>query len=126
MSALLKCLFAALMVLALAAGPARPGQLLEAFGLPLMDGMTLDPGQSLLFDSPEGRVIEAVAHGPLSIPALTAFYRETLPMLGWQEQLSDNNEDSAALHFSRAGEKLEMRFNRLADGTRLRLTLAPE
>jgi hypothetical protein len=51
--------------------------------LPLMEGLEADPNATLVFDKPEGRIVEAAATGAVSPEAVIAFYAATLPQLGW-------------------------------------------
>ena len=53
--------------------------------LPLMPGLTAVKEESLTFDKPAGRIVEAVARGAVSAEAVRAFYRETVPQLGWHQ-----------------------------------------
>jgi hypothetical protein len=52
--------------------------------MPLMDGLTELTDQTVVFDKPEGRIVESVAliDGQASDSVLK-FYGETLPQLGW-------------------------------------------
>ncbi len=85
--------------------------------LPLMAGLSEDTGSALMFDKPDGRIVEAYASGPVSRQAVTDFYRATLPQLGWRHQ--DN------LEFTREGEILRIAFTE-HDGTAVvRFTLSP-
>ena len=52
-------------------------------GLPLVTGLVLMPGRHIIFDTPEGRIIEAFADGKISPANILAFYKDTLPQLGW-------------------------------------------
>ena len=52
-------------------------------GLPLVTGLVLMPGRHIIFDTPEGRIIEAFADGRISPTNILAFYKDTLPQLGW-------------------------------------------
>lgn len=52
--------------------------------LPLMDGLIENGGAGLVFDKPEGRIVEAYATGEVNASAVRAFYAETLAQLGWQ------------------------------------------
>jgi len=52
--------------------------------LPLMQGLVPVPGSSLVFDKPEGRIVEAQATGNLARAAVARFYAQTLPQLGWK------------------------------------------
>jgi hypothetical protein len=59
--------------------------------LPLMPGMTEIEGEGVVFDQPEGRVVQVTAHAPTgSGGAVAAFYEQTLPQLGWQKEAQTN------------------------------------
>src|SRR6516225_1961715 len=51
--------------------------------VPLMPGLAPVPGSSLVFDKPEGRIVEAQASGKVTRAAARAFYGASLPQLGW-------------------------------------------
>jgi hypothetical protein len=70
--------------------------------LPLMPGLSALAGQSVVFDAPGGRVVEAWAEGAVSAAAVRAFYGSTLPQLGWTE--------AAPNLFRREGETLRLEF----------------
>lgn len=53
--------------------------------LPLMPGLEAMRGTGVRFDTPQGRIVEAYATGPVTRGAIEAFYAETLPQLGWRE-----------------------------------------
>ena len=53
--------------------------------LPLMDGLNESEGETLVFDSSSGRIVEALSTGEVSRQQVMSFYSETLPQLGWQE-----------------------------------------
>lgn len=52
-------------------------------GLPLATGLVLMPGRHIVFDTLEGRIIEAFANGKISPTDILVFYKDTLPQLGW-------------------------------------------
>ena len=52
--------------------------------LPLMDGLVEDHAAGLVFDKPEGRIVEAYASGAAAASEVQAFYTATLGQLGWQ------------------------------------------
>ena len=52
--------------------------------LPLMGGLIEDGDAGLVFDKPEGRIVEAYATGEVTASAVRAFYTATLAQLGWQ------------------------------------------
>jgi hypothetical protein len=70
--------------------------------LPLMPGLTEDVNAGVNFDSPAGRIAEAVAIGDVSERQVLDFYSAALPQLGWRR-------DGVA-EFSREREILKMEF----------------
>lgn len=70
--------------------------------LPLMPGLAAMAGQSVVFDAPGGRVVEAWAEGAVSPAAVLTFYGSTLPQLGWTASAPDL--------FRREGETLRVEF----------------
>src|SRR5580658_1155962 len=57
--------------------------------VPLMPGLVTVAGKSLAFDKPEGRIVEAEAHGPVTRAKARDFYDTTLPQLGWNADGAD-------------------------------------
>jgi hypothetical protein len=53
--------------------------------LPLMPGLAAE-ADALVFDKPDGRIVQATAHGGLERRAVLDFYDSTLPQLGWRRQ----------------------------------------
>jgi hypothetical protein len=51
--------------------------------LPLMPGLTAVANSGVVFDKPQGRIVEASARGKVTRDAVRRFYGETLPGLGW-------------------------------------------
>lgn len=75
--------FAVLLMLSFASG----AQAAEAF-LPGLEDMPLMPGlaadEPLVFDTPEGRIVEVrAASATAALPRVKAYYRTVLPQLGW-------------------------------------------
>lgn len=52
--------------------------------VPLMTGLTEVAEARVEFDTPAGRIVQALATGGASKAEVPAFYTETLPQLGWQ------------------------------------------
>ena len=52
--------------------------------LPLMPGLAAVADQSLVFDKPDGRIVQAVATGRVRAAAVRSFYADTAPQLGWK------------------------------------------
>lgn len=85
--------------------------------LPLMDGLAEDRAAALVFDKPDGRLVDAYAFGPITPEAVAAFYRETLPQLGWRAV--------GPLVFEREGEELSIKTEPSAGGVLVRFHLMP-
>ena len=51
--------------------------------LPLMPGLQEQIDLTLVFDSAEGRYVEAYAEGDVTALAISQFYQQSLPQLGW-------------------------------------------
>ncbi len=90
--------------------------------LPLMPGLDAMRDAGVWFDTPQGRIVQAYATGPVTRGAIEAFYAETLPQLGWREV--------AAGVWSRDGEALRLEIV-APPGTRgqapiVRFALSPE
>lgn len=66
--------------------------------IPLMPTLTEDPDAALVFDSPDGRIVEAAAAGAADITDIRTYYSTVLPQLGWTDH--DNGR------FIRSGEQL--------------------
>lgn len=52
--------------------------------VPVMTGLHVVPGAGHVFDTPAGRLVESHARGAATREQVRAFYRETLPALGWR------------------------------------------
>lgn len=86
--------------------------------LPLMAGLTEDSGTGLVFDKPEGRIVEAYATGPVSRAQVRTFYAETLSQLGWRP--------AGEGAYTREGEILRIGISG-GDGTvTVRFSLSPQ
>lgn len=71
-------------LLAGAVSAEEPRYLSEIQDLPLMPGLVEVVGAGLVFDKPNGRIVETYARGNVEAAAVTSFYRSTLPQLGWR------------------------------------------
>ena len=72
--------------------------------LPLMPGLVSVPASAVVFDKPEGRIVESTAHGDVTRYAVTRFYAQTLPQLGW------HHVAGTAAAWTRARERLKLDF----------------
>ncbi|GAB4372487.1 MAG: hypothetical protein Kow00114_33950 [Kiloniellaceae bacterium] len=86
--------------------------------LPLMPGLEALPDSSVVFDKPGGRIVEAFAQGSVSPQAVTAFYDETLPQLGWRRE--------APGAYLREGERLRLAFSQDAGRVTVQFRLLPQ
>lgn len=86
--------------------------------LPLMTGLTEDPDAAIIYDKPEGRIVEAIAYGNVASDDVAAFYRTTLEQLGWQAS-------DAGLSFSREGEVLTIKVEEQNGVAVVSFSLAP-
>ena len=87
---------------------ARDAYLSLAPDIPLAPGLSEFVGGQVVFDKPQGRIVRIEAERLETQGAgngVPAFYRETLPNLGWQLSAADNSADNV-LTFQRGGETL--------------------
>lgn len=86
--------------------------------LPLMPGLREVVEEGMVFDKPEGRIVEAVAVGAIHRTAVAAFYDAALPQLGWDQ--------TATATFARSGEVLRYRLEVVDGETAVRVSIAPD
>jgi hypothetical protein len=120
-----RLLFAALIAALTLAGPATPGSraqaqdyIAEVEDLPLMPGLAEVEGAGVVFDKPDGRIVEAYAQGWVTREAVLAFYRQALPQLGWRA--------AGGAVFRREGEALSLDFLDGGGALVVRFTLVPQ
>ena len=89
--------------------------------VPLMPGLTEDKAQGVVFDTPDGRIVESVAHGNVAVDRVKQFYAAVLPQLGWQS-LNDMAGDMA---YGREGEVLAMTVRPVQGGVIVRYAVSP-
>ena len=89
----------------------------EVEDLPLMPGLAEVEGAGVVFDKPDGRIVEAYAQGEIAREAVLAFYRKTLPQLGWRAV--------GATTFRREDETLSLDFLDGGGALIVRFTLVP-
>jgi hypothetical protein len=88
--------------------------------VPAMPGLDPVDAEPLVFDKPDGRIVQAVLSGMVPRGAVLAFYDQTLPQLGWRR--------AAERSFVREGEGLRLDFvatGASSDKTTVRFTLTP-
>jgi hypothetical protein len=84
--------------------------------LPLPPSFIEDMGAALSFETGSARIVEGVAHGPAGTD-ISAFYRDSLPMLGWQAL--------GPRRYSREGEVLTLTPQRQGGQQILAIRLEP-
>ncbi len=90
-----------------------PAQYLSAApDIPLAEGLQELTDGTLVFDKPQGRILQMTAAQAAGASAQTArqFYRASLPNLGWAMRKS-KPQDSNILTFTRKGETLQLTFS---------------
>jgi hypothetical protein len=90
--------------------------------VPLMPGLAADDTSSVIFDKPQGRIVEAAARGAVTRHAVMAFYEESLPQLGWRRTAP---KSAATKSFERDGERLSLDFDGRDGNLQVAFTLAP-
>ncbi len=110
----------ALLLLPLAlAAPARAAEFVAGTeDVPLMPGLAPVGDAPLVFDKPEGRIVEAQARGKLARAGVRDFYGATLPQLGWRA--------SGANAWRREGEVLRLDFRGHDGDLTVGFTLSPQ
>jgi hypothetical protein len=85
--------------------------------VPVMPGLNPVADSALVFDKPQGRIVEAQFQGKLKREQIAAFYAETLPQLGWQAAGADS--------WQREGEILHLEFGRTEGDVTVGFSLSP-
>ena len=76
--------FAALLMPILACAE-EPGYVGGFEALPLTAGLVEITGAGVIFDTPDGRIVERYASGTVAAATVADFYAMTLPALGWHQ-----------------------------------------
>ena len=71
-----------------------------------------------MFDTPQGRIVEAYAKGNTTRKAVLEFYDQTLPQLGWKA--------AGIALYRREGEALRLELYQEKDWLTVRFYLAPD
>lgn len=100
----------ALLMVGLMARPAAAQYLSAAPDIPLAAGLQELSDGGLVFDKPQGRIVQiaALPDGSVAPRAIVDFYRASLPNLGWQSVAQDST--AQRLTFTRKGEILRLTF----------------
>jgi len=62
---------------------AQPGFVAGTEDIPLMPGLRNQESTLVVFDKPQGRIVEVEARGKVTRAAVEKFYAASLPGLGW-------------------------------------------
>lgn len=81
--------------------------------VPLMQGLMAVPDRSVVFDKPNGRIVESYAAGAVRRADVVRFYDETLPQLGWSGRARTYRRDREVLRLGFEGQDgaLVVRFS---------------
>ena len=90
--------------------------------LPIPDGMTEMADESVVFDSPSGKIVTAAAEGKTTVAAVRAYYRTALPPLGWARRSGDG---AGGDRFVRDGQTLTLDYVADGDKVTVRVRLLP-
>jgi len=96
--------------------------------VPLMAGLREVPDSAVVFDKPEGRIVEVQAVGPLEVAAVASFYRQALPQFGWNPDPTAKESSTRRLirlTFVRDNERLTLEVERTEGKTAASFALAP-
>jgi hypothetical protein len=86
-----------------------PGFLAGTEDIPLMPGLRNEPNTLVVFDKPQGRIVEAEARGKVTRAAVEAFYTASLPELGWTPGADGWRRDGEELRFEFKGRDGDLR-----------------
>jgi hypothetical protein len=86
--------------------------------LPLMPGLKPVPNSGIVFDKPEGRIVEARASGATTRAKVEEFYAVSLPALGWTSVSRDQ--------WQRDSERLKLDFADSSGKLAVGFTLSPQ
>jgi len=79
--------------------------MLSDLAIPLMEGLVENKEEALLFDSPQGRIINAVASGAIEDKKIYEYYTAVLPSLGWIVEMRKKCDENAELCLSAIRDK---------------------
>ncbi len=85
--------------------------------IPLMPGLRNQPNTLVVFDKPQGRIVEVEARGRVTRAAAEKFYAASLPPLGW---IADGTH-----RWSREGEGLALEIKGRDGDLRVGFSLSP-
>ncbi len=86
--------------------------------LPVMSGLVEDTSARVVFDKPQGRIVQITASGDVAPSEVRRFYGEVLPQLGWTR--------TGAGIYRREGEVLRLRLRPGGGRVTVRFSLSPD
>jgi hypothetical protein len=95
----------------------KPGFIAGTEDVPLMPGLANDLGTLVVFDKPQGRIVEVEAKGKVTRAAVEQFYAAALPELGWAAD--------GPRSWQREGEGLRYDFKGSDGNLRVGFSLSP-
>lgn len=103
---MMKRLFIAIVSLLFMSLPLKAAGFIEGLeDVPVLEGMTQIPSDSISFGNEESRLVEAVlTSNKVGFKKVEKFYQDTLPQMGWTYQGKRDN----TLIFEREGEVIEI------------------
>jgi len=106
---------------------AQEGGMLKDLAIPLMEGLEENNDGAMLFDSPEGRIINAEAGGIISGSDIYNYYRVVLPSLGWNVESPATCEENVSfcIRAIRDEESLQLNIMVAGKGSSVTYALAP-
>lgn len=91
-------------------------------GVPLMPGLAEAPDLTVIFDKPQGRIIDATAFGNVGLAEAYAYYRSALAETGWAPLLRKVVDGILVV---RGEEVLHVRLRREGPGIAVHFSLSP-
>jgi len=91
--------------------------------IPVAPGLQEVEDAALVYDKPDGRIIEQEARGKARLEDILDFYKETLPQLGWVQV---KGGEFGYQYYYRNDEELKLRLKGDQNEAMLRLTLTPK
>jgi hypothetical protein len=105
---------AGLVLAGASADSAEPAFLSEFEDMPLMPGLVEETDRGMVFDSPSGRIVEAMASGAVTEDEVRSFYAATLPELGWEpagDGIYRRESEVLQLEISAEGSDVAVKFS---------------
>jgi len=91
-------------------------------GLPLMPGLVEETDLTVIFDKPQGRIIDATASGDVGLADANIYYRTALAETGWTPLLRKVVD---GILIVRGQEVLHVRLRREGAGIAVHFSLSP-